>query len=96
MRHDRRLKLTFISTTALASQARRLLISEQHALVDGGQERVANYEFVMRCWTTGKLHAALVRSGFVGMAYSGAYDPHVEVAATDRLVAVAERMRAAA
>lgn len=89
-------ELTFTSITALDSEDRRLLISEEHVLVDDGQERVANYEFVMRCWTSGELQAALVRSGFAGMAYYGAYDPHVEVGATDRLVAVAQRMRAAA
>lgn len=89
-------ELTFTSTTSLDPEERRLLISEQHVLVDEGHEHEANYQFVMRCWTADELRLALERSSFERVAYFGAYDPQVQAGATDRLVAVAQRMRAAA
>ena len=89
-------ELTFTSTTSLDPEERRLLIAEQHVLVDEGQEREANYQFVMRCWTAEELRLALERSSFERVAYYGAYDSQVEPGATDRLVAVAQRVRAAA
>jgi SAM-dependent methyltransferase len=89
-------ELTFTSVTALDPEHRRLVISEQHALVDDdGQERVADYQFVMRCWTSHELRSTLARRGFGRVAYFGAYDARVEAGATDRLVAVAQRKQPA-
>jgi SAM-dependent methyltransferase len=89
-------ELTFTSVTALDPEHRRLVISEQHALVDDGQERVADCQFVMRCWTSNELRSTLARCGFGSVAYFGAYDARVEAGVTDRLVAVAQRPQAGA
>lgn len=83
-------ELTFTSVTELDRENRQLLISERHALVHRGVERVSDYQFVMRCWDHRELSAALARHGFGNIAYFGAYDPHIEAGATDRLVAVAQ------
>jgi SAM-dependent methyltransferase len=87
-------ELTFTSVTALDPEHRRLLIAEQHALVDDGRERVADYQFVMRCWTGNELRSMLARCGFESVAYFGAYDATVEAGVTDRVVAVAQRSQA--
>jgi hypothetical protein len=89
-------KLTFTSVTELDRENRRLVLSERHTLVEDGQERSSDYQFVMRCWTRGELESALTRSGFSPVAYFGAYDPTLDIGATDRLVAVALRSKAAA
>jgi hypothetical protein len=47
----------------------------------------------MRCWTPDELQWLLRRNGFESIAYFGAYDPAVGQGATDRLVAIAQRMR---
>jgi SAM-dependent methyltransferase len=83
-------ELTFTSVTELDRENRQLLISERHALVHRGVERVSDYQFIMRCWDRRELSAALARHGFGSIAYFGAYDPHIEAGATDRLVAVAQ------
>ena len=51
----------------------------------------ANYEFVMRCWQREELDALLVRYGLGDVEYFGAYDPAIELGATDRIVAVAQK-----
>jgi SAM-dependent methyltransferase len=84
-------ELTFTSVTTLDPERRQLLIAEQHVLVDRGQERVADYEFVMRCWTRDELDEALTWHGFDCRAYFGAYDASVPASTTDRLVAVGVR-----
>ena len=89
-------KLTFTSVTELDRENRRLLLSERHVLVDEGQERSSDYQFVMRCWTREELECGLARAGFDSVAYFGAYDAAVEVGSTDRLVAVAQLSQAAA
>lgn len=83
-------ELTFTSVTTLDSDQHRLLISEQHVLTAGGHERVADYEFTMRCWTHDELDAALTRHGFERVACFGAYDAGVPAGSTDRMVVVAE------
>jgi len=83
-------KLTFTSVTELDPDHRRLLISEEHALVHEEHERVRAYLFVMRCWTHGELRSTLSRYGFQDVGYFGAYDPAVEAGVTDRIVAVAQ------
>jgi SAM-dependent methyltransferase len=88
--------LTFTSVTALDREKRRLVISERHALVTEGVERVSDYQFVMRCWERDELSAVLARHGFEHARYYGAYDPTIEAGATDRLVVVAQRSDAAA
>jgi len=82
-------ELTFTSITALDPEHRRLNISEQHALVVGGEERVSEYRFVMRCWTGDELRSMLAWCGFRNVSYFGAYDAKVEAGVTDRLIAVA-------
>jgi SAM-dependent methyltransferase len=84
-------ELTFTSVTALDPDARRLVISEQHALLRDGVARVSDYRFVMRCWEREELRAMLVGHGFCNIQYFGAYDPAVEAGATDRLAVVAQR-----
>ena len=83
--------LTFTSITTVDREHQQLVLSERHALVDDGEERVSDYQFVMRCWTPEELEAGLARARFGQTAYFGAYDAAVEAGATDRLVAVAQR-----
>jgi SAM-dependent methyltransferase len=89
-------ELTFTSVTALDPENRQLLMSERHALVDQGNERVSDYQFVMRCWERPELEVLLAGHGFGNVRYFGAYDPGIEVGATDRLVTVAQLSDAAA
>jgi SAM-dependent methyltransferase len=84
-------ELTFTSVTALDPEKRQLLISERHELSGHGGERVSDYHFVMRCRERAELDALLARNGFGNVGHFGAYDPNVEVGATDRLVVVAQR-----
>jgi SAM-dependent methyltransferase len=88
-------ELTFTSVTALDPENRQLLISEQHELIEQGEERVSDYRFVMRCWEREELNVLLARYGFGKASCFGAYDPDVAIGATDRLVAVAQRLGAA-
>jgi SAM-dependent methyltransferase len=89
-------KLTFTSVTELDRENRQLILSERHTLVAGGQEQASDYRFVMRCWTRGELQSGLTKSGFSPIDYFGAYEHTVDIGATDRLVAVAQRSKAAA
>ena len=89
-------ELTFTSVTALDPEHRRVLIGERHALVEQGKERVIDYQFAMRCWERHELDAQLEKHGFGDVRCFGAYDPGVDVGATDRLVAVAQRRGAVA
>jgi len=83
-------ELTFTSVTELDAERRLLLISERHELVGRGDQRVSDYQFVMRCWEREELGMLFARHGFGNIEYFGAYDHGVEVGATDRLVAVAQ------
>jgi SAM-dependent methyltransferase len=83
-------ELTFTSITELDAEHRLLLISERHELVGQGDERVSNYQFVMRCWDREELGLLFARHGFGNIQYFGAYDRGVELGTTDRLVAVAQ------
>lgn len=84
-------ELTFTSVTTLDPDTRRLLISERHELSRQGDTRVSDYDFVMRCWLREELQVLLARFGFGDVQYFGAYDPAIELGATDRVVAVAQR-----
>jgi SAM-dependent methyltransferase len=84
-------ELTFTSVTTLDPEHHRLMISERHALVEQGAERISDHQFVMRCWERSELSSELERNGFGDVRYFGAFDAGVEVGATDRLVAVAQR-----
>jgi len=86
-------ELTFTSVTALGHEMHQLVIDEQHELAAAGGTRISTYRFVMRCWTSDELDALLARHGFGDVSYFGAYDPGIAVGATDRLVAVAQRLR---
>jgi SAM-dependent methyltransferase len=88
-------ELTFTSVTALEPETRRLLISERHELVTSGEERLSDYNFVMRCWEKAELNTLLARHRFGELSCFGAYDPDVAAGATDRLVVVAQRTGAA-
>ena len=57
-------ELTFTSVTAPEHENRQLLISEQHELIKQGEERVSDYNFVMRCWEKEELDTLLSRHGF--------------------------------
>src|SRR5262252_6182634 len=83
-------ELTFTSVTELDAEPRLLLISERHELVGQGDERVSDYQFVMRCWEREEVSMLFARHGFGNIQYFGAYDHGVELGATDRLVAVAQ------
>jgi SAM-dependent methyltransferase len=87
--------LTFTSVTSLDPENRSLLLSERHELVGHGEERVNDYQFVMRCWDRAELNGMLARHGFGNISCFGAYDPAVEIGATDRIVVVAQRVGAA-
>jgi SAM-dependent methyltransferase len=89
-------KLTFTSVTEVDAEGHRLLVSEQHTLIDDGLERSSDYVFVMRCWTRAELDSNLRSSGFGEIAYFGAYDATIEPGSTDRLVAVAKLAKAPA
>jgi hypothetical protein len=89
-------ELTFTSVTAIDHETRRLLISERHELLTSGEERVSEYNFVMRCWERDELDTLLARYRFTELSYFGAYDSGVAAGATDRLVVVAQRTGAAA
>src|SRR6476660_8035358 len=82
-------ELTFTSVTELDAERRLLVISERHELMGRGDERVSEYQFVMRCWEREELGMLFARHGFGNIQYFGAYDHGVAVGATDRLVAVA-------
>lgn len=84
-------ELTFTTVTTLDPATRRLLISERHELSRQGDPRVSDYDFVMRCWQREELDAIFARHGLGDVQYFGAYDPAIEVGATDRMVAVAQR-----
>jgi SAM-dependent methyltransferase len=84
-------ELTFTSVTTIDPDGQRLLISERHELVTGGDARVSDHEFVMRCWTREEMDRLLARHGLRRAACFGAYDPGVPTGATDRLVVVARR-----
>jgi hypothetical protein len=88
--------LTFTSVTEVDAEGHRLLVSEQHTLIDDGLERSSDYVFVMRCWTRAELDSNLRSSGFGEIAYFGAYDATIEPGSTDRLVAVAKLAKAPA
>ena len=83
-------ELTFTSVTELNAERRLLLTSERHELVGRGDERVSDYQFVMRCWEREELNMLFARHGFRNIQYFGAYDHGVALGATDRLVAVAQ------
>jgi SAM-dependent methyltransferase len=83
-------ELTFTSVTRLDPENRQLLLSERHELAADGGNRVSDYHFVMRCWELDELGALLARHGFANVSYFGAYDPGIEIGATDRIVAVAK------
>ena len=84
--------LTFRSVTRVDPGTRRLLVEERHTLKEpGGAERVAAYDFQMRCWTLEELGARLARAGFAGVEFYGAYDTETPAGTTDRLVCVASR-----
>jgi len=88
-------ELTFTSVTALDPENRQLLISERHELTGSGVDEISDFHFVMRCWQRAELDVLLARHGFGKVSYFGAYDRGVGVGATDRLVAVAQRVSAA-
>ena len=83
-------ELTFTSVTELDAEHRLLLISERHELVGQGEERVSDFQFVMRCWDGDELKVLFARYDFGNIQYFGAYDQGVEPGATDRLVAAAQ------
>ena len=83
-------ELTFTSVTELDAEHRLLLISERHELVGLGDERVSDYQFVMRCWEREELSMLFARHGFGNIQFFGAYDHGVEPGATDRLIAVVQ------
>jgi SAM-dependent methyltransferase len=84
-------ELTFTSVTALDPDNRQLLISERHELIEHGEERVSDFDFVMRCWQKEELDELLARHDFGRVSWFGAYDPDIAFGATDRLVVVAQR-----
>jgi SAM-dependent methyltransferase len=82
--------LTFTSYTDVNVNNHQLLLSETHELVDDAGEHRSEYQFVMRCWTRAELDGVLEGAGFDHIAHYGAFDPAVNVGATDRLIAVSQ------
>jgi len=87
--------LTFSSVTTLDPDRRRLVVTERHTLESHEGERSSDYRFIMRCWTCDEVQSLLQMAGFVSVAYFGAYDAAIAAGATDRLVVVTQRSRAA-
>jgi SAM-dependent methyltransferase len=84
--------LAFRSETRVDPGTRSLLVAERHTLKEGGVERVAAYDFRMRCWTREELESRMARAGFEGFEFFGAYDRAAPAAAaSDRLVCAATR-----
>lgn len=84
--------LTFRSVTRLEHQTRRLLVSEQHALLNENVEAISTYDFQMRCWTREELHEHLGGAGFETVEYFGAYEKKVSLGASDRMIGVASKV----
>jgi SAM-dependent methyltransferase len=89
-------ELTFTSVTALDPESRQLRISERHELTGRDEERVSDFDFVMRCWEREELNDLLGHHGFGRISWFGAYDAGIAIGATDRLVVVAQRSDAEA
>jgi hypothetical protein len=83
--------LTYRSETRLDPATRQLRIAERHVLIGTTGTTVADYDFVMRCWTRDELDRLLGEAGLTAIEYAGAYDRAVPVGATDRLVIAATR-----
>jgi ubiquinone/menaquinone biosynthesis C-methylase UbiE len=83
--------LVFRSVTRLDPAARRLLVSERHALATPSGERIATHDFVMQCWTRDELAAGLAAAGFDSVEYAAAYPGTPGRGLEDRIVAAASR-----
>jgi 2-polyprenyl-3-methyl-5-hydroxy-6-metoxy-1,4-benzoquinol methylase len=82
--------LTFRAVTRLEYKTRRLLVAESYMLRrDDGTKIMAEYDFVMQCWTQDELHYGLINAGGTSIAYFGDYNSGCPVGSTDRIVAVA-------
>jgi ubiquinone/menaquinone biosynthesis C-methylase UbiE len=86
--------LTYRSLTRLEHATRCLLISERHQLERGEEVRIAEYEFVMRCWLPAELQAYLEQAGFVETHSFGDYATHAPLGTTDRMVVAARKKMA--
>jgi SAM-dependent methyltransferase len=82
-------RLTFRSQTTLDAPNRRLIVSEQHILIDGELETTRHHSFVMRCWTGEELRGQMTTAGFSSISLYGDYDANAPPGLTERLVAVA-------
>src|SRR5262249_46515989 len=83
-------ELTYTSITELDAERRLLLISERHELVGQRDERVSDFQFVMRCWDREELSVLFARHGFGNIQYFRAYERRVELGATVRRVGGAQ------
>ncbi len=75
-------RLSFRSVTELDPEQRRLLVTERHALALDGDETVASFRFIMKCWSRDEVEDRLVRAGFRALEI----EPM-----TDRLAVIARR-----
>lgn len=82
-------QLSFRSVTRLEKKTRRLLVAEQHTLLNDSVESISTYEFMMQCWTKDELNRYLAQAGFRSIKFFGDYDRTVPLGASDRLVCVA-------
>jgi SAM-dependent methyltransferase len=85
-------RLTFTSVTEVDRENRRLVVTEQHALLTNNGERCSDYVFVMRCWSREELQALSAQCGFGRLRFFGAYDNSIAAGQTDRLVAVSQHL----
>ena len=81
--------LGFRSVTTLDAEKQQLHVVERHQLDGEGTRRVAEHQFVMRCWTVEELRQRLAAAGFRRVRLFGDYAENAIPGATDRLVAVA-------
>lgn len=81
--------LSYRSVTRLDPANRQLLVAERHTLADGGKSVVADYNFIMRCWTRGELDLHLKKAGFVSVTYLKDYVRESPRNMNDRLVVLA-------
>jgi SAM-dependent methyltransferase len=74
-------------------ETRQLQVRERHTLANDGPPQTVEYQFVMQCWTGDEVLPWLREAGFHSPSSFGAYDPHIPVGATDRIVVVATERR---
>ena len=83
--------LSYRSVTRLDLIARRLLVSERHALTTADGQWTTEHEMIMQCWTVQELRAGLEAGGFEAFERIDGYQSGSNLGFEDRIVALASR-----